>query len=97
MCAAANAGVASSEICSCAFWGAKTVRPRVDPLEYLTELVADKDTTIRHLRQLLLPASTDKTRDVLAKAGAAAANPVTHPLRLLEWSPLYRSPWPVSC
>jgi hypothetical protein len=38
----------------------------VDTLEYLTELVADKNTTIR-LRQLLLPASTEKTKDVLAR------------------------------
>ena len=29
------------------------------------------------MRQLLLPASTEKTRDVLAKAGAAAANPAS--------------------
>jgi hypothetical protein len=53
----------------------RKLKAAVDTLEYLTELVADKDTTIRHLRQLLLPASTEKTRDVLAKAGAAAANP----------------------
>src|SRR6202035_5406421 len=53
------------------------LKAAVDTLEYLTELVADKDTTIRHLRQLLLPASTEKTKDVLAKAGAAAANPAT--------------------
>src|SRR5579863_3404755 len=53
------------------------LKAAVDTLEYLTELVADKDTTIRHLRQLLLPASTEKTKDVLAKAGAAAANPAS--------------------
>jgi hypothetical protein len=35
-----------------------------ETLEYLTELVADKDTTIRHLWQLLLPAS-EKTKTVL--------------------------------
>jgi transposase len=50
------------------------LKAAVDTLEYLTELVADKDTTIRHLRQLLLPASTEKTKDVLPKAGAAAGN-----------------------
>jgi hypothetical protein len=49
----------------------------VDTLEYLTELVADKDTTIRHLRQLLLPAGTEKTKNVLAKTGAAA-NPASN-------------------
>src|SRR5579864_306783 len=55
----------------------RKLKAAVETLEYLTELVADKDTTIRHLRQLLLPAATEKTKDVLAKAGAAAANPTT--------------------
>src|SRR5260370_5683938 len=50
----------------------RKLKAAVKTLEYLTELVADKDTTIRHLWLLLLPASTEKTRDVLAKAGAAA-------------------------
>ena len=45
----------------------------VNTLDYLTELVADKDTTIRHLRQLLLGTSTEKTRDVLEKAGLESA------------------------
>jgi transposase len=53
----------------------RKLKAAVDTLEYLTELVADKDTTIRHLRQLLLPASTEKTKDVLEKAGAPAAGP----------------------
>ena len=53
------------------------LKAAVDTLEYLTELVADKDTTIRHLRQLLLPAGTEKTKEVLAKAGAAGAEPST--------------------
>src|SRR6202167_5004885 len=55
----------------------RKLKAAIDTLEYLTELVADKDTTIRHLRQLLLPASTEKTKDVLAKTGAAAANPAS--------------------
>ena len=55
----------------------RKLKAAVDTLEYLTELVADKDTTIRHLRQLLLPASTEKTKDVLAKAGAATVTPGT--------------------
>ena len=46
----------------------------VNTLDYLTELVADKDTTIRHLRQLLLGSSTEKTRDVLQKAGVKPAS-----------------------
>ena len=55
----------------------RKLKAAVDTLEYLTELVADKDTTIRHLRQLLLPASTEKTKDVLAKAGAARPSPAS--------------------
>jgi transposase len=49
--------------------GYQKLKAAVNTLGYLTELVADKDTTIRHLRQLLLPASTEKTREVLRKAG----------------------------
>src|SRR6476620_8430854 len=49
----------------------------VNTLDYLTELVADKDTTIRHLRQLLLGVSTEKTRDVLQKAGAGSTGAAT--------------------
>jgi len=55
----------------------RKLKAAVDTLEYLTELVADKDTTIRHLRQLLLPAGTEKTKEVLARAGVADANPTT--------------------
>jgi len=47
----------------------RKLKAAVDALNYLTELVADKDTTIRDLRQLLLPASTEKTREVLKKLG----------------------------
>jgi transposase len=49
----------------------------VDTLDYLTELVADKDTTIRHLRQLLLGASTEKTKQVLASTEPAGGAPET--------------------
>jgi transposase len=48
------------------------LKAAVDTLEYLTELVADKDTTIRHLRQLLLP-TTEKTKAVLEKIGIGPA------------------------
>jgi transposase len=41
----------------------------VGGLSYLTELIADKDTTIRDLRQLLFPLLTEKTREVLKRAG----------------------------
>ncbi len=53
----------------------RKLKAAVDTLEYLTELVADKDTTIRHLRQLLLPATTEKTQDVLRKAGLEPVSP----------------------
>jgi len=60
----------------------RKLKAAVDTLEYLTELVADKDTTIRHLRQLLLGSpSTEKTKAVLEKAGLApsAAVPQADP------------------
>ena len=57
----------------------RKLKAAVETLEYLTELVADKDTTIRHLRQLLLPAATEKTKDVLAKAGMETADPTEQP------------------
>jgi len=41
----------------------------VEGLSYLTELIADKDTTIRDLRQLVFPLLTEKTREVLKRAG----------------------------
>jgi transposase len=48
----------------------RKLKAAVDALSYLTELVADQGTTIRHLRQLLLGApSTEKTKDVLEKVG----------------------------
>jgi transposase len=45
----------------------------VEALSYLTDLVADQETTIHDLRQLLFPASTEKTEAVLKKAGIAGA------------------------
>ena len=41
----------------------------VEALTYLTDLVADQQTTIRDLRELMFPASTEKTEAVLNKAG----------------------------
>ena len=41
----------------------------VEGLSYLTELIADKDTTICDLRQLLFPWVSEKTREVLKRAG----------------------------
>jgi transposase len=47
----------------------RKLKAAVDALSYLTDLVADKDTTIRDLRQLLLPQSTEKTCEVLKRLG----------------------------
>jgi len=58
----------------------RKLKAALETLEYLTELVADKDTTIRHLRQLLLPAASEKTKAVLEKVGitpSTASQPET--------------------
>jgi transposase len=47
----------------------RKVRGVVEALSYLTDLVADQQTTIRDLRDLLFPASTEKTEAVLKNAG----------------------------
>jgi transposase len=50
----------------------RRVKAVVEGLSYLTELIADKDTTIRDLRRLLFPLLTEKTREVLRRAGVEA-------------------------
>ena len=60
----------------------RKLKAAVDALSYLTDLVADKDTTIRDLRQLLLPPSTEKTREILKKLGIAL---IVLLLILLAW------------
>lgn len=47
----------------------RKVQGLVEALSYVTDLVADQQTTIRDLRELLFPASTEKTAAVLKKAG----------------------------
>jgi transposase len=47
----------------------RKVKGMVEALTYLTDLVADQETTIRDLRELLFPASTEKTEAVLSNAG----------------------------
>jgi transposase len=47
----------------------RKVKGMVEALTYLTDLVADQQTTIRDLRELLFPASTEKTEAVLKNAG----------------------------
>src|SRR5215472_15800534 len=47
----------------------RKVKGMAEALTYLTDLVADQQTTIRDLRELMFPTSTEKTQAVLAKAG----------------------------
>jgi transposase len=47
----------------------RKVKGMVEALTYLTDLVGDQQTTIRDLRELLSPASTEKTEVVLKNAG----------------------------
>jgi transposase len=47
----------------------RKVKGMVEALTYLTDLVGDQQTTIRDLRELLFPASTEKTETVLKNAG----------------------------
>jgi transposase len=47
----------------------RKVKGMAEALTYVTDLVADQQTTIRDLRELIFPASTEKTEAVLKKAG----------------------------
>ncbi|MBE3100587.1 MAG: IS66 family transposase [Planctomycetes bacterium] len=47
-----------------------TLKAALHTLGYVAQLVEDKSVTITRLRQILFGASTEKTRDVLARAGA---------------------------
>lgn len=61
----------------------RKVKGVVEALTYLTDLVGDQQTTIRDLRELLFPASSEKTEAVLKNAGmpgtskASGAKPET--------------------
>ena len=46
-----------------------TLKAAIDTLGYVAQLVEQKGTTLAGLRQLLFGATTEKTRDVLARAG----------------------------
>jgi len=46
-----------------------TLKAALHTLGYVAQLVEDKSVTITRLRQMLFGASTEKTRDVLARAG----------------------------
>ena len=49
-----------------------TLKAAIDTLGYVAHLVEQKGTTLAKLRQLLFGATTEKTRDVLARAGVDA-------------------------
>ena len=58
--------------------GHRKLRAAVETLGQLARMLADKDATVRQLRQMLLkPATTEKTRAVLERAGIrpTAASP----------------------
>ena len=56
--------------------GQRKLKAAVSTLGVMAELLADQDTTIQKLRELLLPARTsEKTRKVLDSAGAEAVAP----------------------
>jgi len=50
-----------------------TLKAALHTLGYVAQLVENKSVTIARLRQILFGASTEKTRDVLARAGVPAA------------------------
>jgi transposase len=50
--------------------GCAKLRKALETLEYLTDLVGDKDTTISKLRKILFGASTEKIRNILGVEGA---------------------------
>jgi hypothetical protein len=45
----------------------------VDAYQYVTELVGDKETSIKRLRKLLFGSKTEKTKEVLERAGGEEA------------------------
>jgi len=49
----------------------RKVKGMAEALAYLTDLVADQQTTIGDLRELMFPAATEKTAAVLKNAGVA--------------------------
>ena len=55
----------------------RKVKGMVEAWTYLTDLVADQETTIRDLRELLFPASTEKTEAVLKNAGIPGTSKTT--------------------
>jgi len=53
----------------------RTLQALVDTFRYMTELLEDHTTTIARLRQILLGATTEKTRQVLKRVGLDSGPP----------------------
>ena len=49
--------------------GYQKLRAAIRTLHYVTELLEKKETTLKEVRELLCPASTEKTEKVLQQAG----------------------------
>lgn len=67
----------------------RKVKGMAEALTYVTDLVADQQTTIRDLRELIFPASTEKTEAVLKKAGV---EPKSKPTKRAPRNPTRRNP-----
>src|ERR1700692_1414092 len=57
--------------------GYEKLRAAIRTLGYMTELLEKKETTLAALRELLCPASTEKTDKVLKQAGIEAGEKKT--------------------
>ena len=65
-----------------------TLKAAIHTLAYVAPLVEDKGTTIAGLRQIRFGARTEKTRDVLKRAGLDAASTANPPLQCCEQTPI---------
>jgi transposase len=57
--------------------GYRKLKAALETLGYLTDLIGDKDTTIRRLRQIIFGPSTEKSSSVLENLPVAADSPKT--------------------
>ena len=64
--------------------GYEKLRAAIRTLGYVTELLEKKETTLAALRELLCPASTEKTAQVLKQAGIATGEKKPGPERVSQ-------------
>lgn len=55
--------------------GYQKLKAAIETLDYLTDLIGDKDTTINRLRKIIFGPTTEKTSDVLETGAEAAGSP----------------------